>query len=201
MFVTHFQSVLENLNLTIFCCRNVLRIKSQFYSHWSNNQPKLSLLHKILFLWNSVFITCVMHVGHTYNFNKAPPEITHAFGVGYDYDSVMHYSSTAFSKNYQLKTIVPKVGNSYKHCHIYCLCQCFIINYITWIVWLMDGAYADKNYWICQFNKKENTFCEFANHENYVVLYIIYVSICFYVSVETIERWNIGYYWRNIPRK
>ncbi|KYN01688.1 PREDICTED: zinc metalloproteinase nas-4-like [Cyphomyrmex costatus] len=46
--------------------------------------------------------------GHTHNFNKAPPEITYAFGVGYDYGSVMHYSSTAFSRNYQLKTIVPK---------------------------------------------------------------------------------------------
>ncbi|XP_011867256.1 PREDICTED: zinc metalloproteinase nas-4-like isoform X1 [Vollenhovia emeryi] len=46
--------------------------------------------------------------GHAHNFNKAPPEITHAFGVGYDYGSVMHYSSTAFSKNYQLKTIMPK---------------------------------------------------------------------------------------------
>ncbi|KAM0734297.1 Zinc metalloproteinase nas-8 [Formica fusca] len=45
---------------------------------------------------------------HTHNFNKAPAEVTNAFGVGYDYSSVMHYSSTAFSKNNQLKTIVPK---------------------------------------------------------------------------------------------
>ncbi|KAL6428195.1 hypothetical protein ACFW04_008498 [Cataglyphis niger] len=49
--------------------------------------------------------------GHTHNFNKAPAEVTDAFGVGYDYSSVMHYSSTAFSKNNQLKTIVPK-GNT-----------------------------------------------------------------------------------------
>ena len=51
-----------------------------------------------------------MYLGHTHNFNKAQPEVTDAFGVGYDYDSVMHYSSTAFSKNNQLKTIVPKVS-------------------------------------------------------------------------------------------
>lgn len=54
-----------------------------------------------------------MYLGHTYNFNKAPAEVTDAFGVGYDYSSVMHYSSTAFSKNDQLKTIVPKVSTIY----------------------------------------------------------------------------------------
>lgn len=56
-----------------------------------------------------------MHIGHAHNFNKAPPDITNAFGVGYDYGSVMHYSSTAFSKNYELKTIVPKVSNPLEH--------------------------------------------------------------------------------------
>jgi len=54
---------------------------------------------------------CIMYIGHAHNFNKAPPEITYALGVGYDYGSVMHYSSTAFSKNNQLKTIVPKVSD------------------------------------------------------------------------------------------
>lgn len=78
-----------------------------------------------------------MYVGHAYNFNKATPEITYAFGIGYDYDSVMHYSSTAFSKNYQLKTIVPKVGDLYKH--MCCLCQCFIINYIRYMNSLITG--------------------------------------------------------------
>ncbi|KAL0119849.1 hypothetical protein PUN28_007937 [Cardiocondyla obscurior] len=55
-------------------------------------------------LWNNIA------QGHAHNFNKAVPEVTHAFGVGYDYGSVMHYSSTAFSRNNQLKTIVPKVS-------------------------------------------------------------------------------------------
>ncbi|KAG7197620.1 hypothetical protein KM043_013402 [Ampulex compressa] len=45
--------------------------------------------------------------GHSGNFDKASKETTDAFGVGYDYGSVMHYSSNAFSKNGQ-PTIVPK---------------------------------------------------------------------------------------------
>ncbi|XP_011164234.2 zinc metalloproteinase nas-4 [Solenopsis invicta] len=46
--------------------------------------------------------------GREHNFNKSTKEITTTFGVGYDYGSVMHYSSTAFSINNQSKTIVPK---------------------------------------------------------------------------------------------
>nr|XP_012146511.1 PREDICTED: zinc metalloproteinase nas-13-like isoform X4 [Megachile rotundata] len=45
--------------------------------------------------------------GHTGNFAKASKQTTDAFGVGYDYGSVMHYSANAFSKNGQ-PTIVTK---------------------------------------------------------------------------------------------
>ncbi|CAK1590548.1 unnamed protein product [Parnassius mnemosyne] len=43
------------------------------------------------------------------NFKKADSEYTSGFGVSYDYNSVMHYSEYAFSKNSK-KTIEPKVG-------------------------------------------------------------------------------------------
>ncbi|CAH2237519.1 zinc metalloproteinase nas-13-like [Pararge aegeria] len=42
------------------------------------------------------------------NFKKADTKRTSDFGVSYDYNSVMHYSEYAFSKNSQ-KTIVPKI--------------------------------------------------------------------------------------------
>lgn len=48
------------------------------------------------------------HLGHENNFDKADKEKTTGFGVPYDYRSVMHYSSTAFSVNGK-KTIIPKV--------------------------------------------------------------------------------------------
>ncbi|XP_034827814.1 hatching enzyme 1.2-like [Maniola hyperantus] len=42
------------------------------------------------------------------NFKKADSKRTADYGVSYDYNSVMHYSEYAFSKNTQ-KTIVPKI--------------------------------------------------------------------------------------------
>ncbi|XP_066144375.1 hatching enzyme 1.2-like [Euwallacea fornicatus] len=48
--------------------------------------------------------------GHENNFDKADATKTIGFGIPYDYRSVMHYSSTAFSVNGQ-KTIIPKDGS------------------------------------------------------------------------------------------
>ncbi|XP_008216665.1 zinc metalloproteinase nas-13-like isoform X2 [Nasonia vitripennis] len=48
--------------------------------------------------------------GREGNFEKSQRSTTDAFGVGYDYGSVMHYSANAFSRNGQ-PTIVPRGGN------------------------------------------------------------------------------------------
>jgi Astacin (Peptidase family M12A) len=44
------------------------------------------------------------------NFDKASEKSTNAFGVGYDYGSIMHYSANAFSVNGQ-PTIVALVSD------------------------------------------------------------------------------------------
>lgn len=52
-------------------------------------------------------------LGHDNNFEKASRETTDDFGVDYDYGSVMHYSSFAFSKNGE-PTIMPKVSSRFQ---------------------------------------------------------------------------------------
>lgn len=56
----------------------------------------------MLFLFSSL--------GKESNFEKAQSETVDNQGIGYDYGSVMHYSSDAFSRNGQ-PTIEPKVSN------------------------------------------------------------------------------------------
>lgn len=46
---------------------------------------------------------------HLNNFLKAPDGFTSSFGVPYDYASILHYSSVAFSFNGN-ETITAKVG-------------------------------------------------------------------------------------------
>lgn len=45
---------------------------------------------------------------HKHNFKKYPRDVGSSFGKPYDYDSVMHYSRLAFSKDWKTPTIVPK---------------------------------------------------------------------------------------------
>lgn len=58
----------------------------------------------MLFLFSSL--------GKESNFEKAQSETVDNQGIGYDYGSVMHYSSDAFSRNGQ-PTIEPKVSNKW----------------------------------------------------------------------------------------
>lgn len=48
--------------------------------------------------------------GLEYNFVKYDSKTVTDFGVGYDYQSIMHYSKNAFSKNGK-PTMLPKEGN------------------------------------------------------------------------------------------
>lgn len=47
-----------------------------------------------------------------YNFHKYGTNRVDSRGVSYDYDSVMHYSSTAFANRAGVKTIVGKNGRT-----------------------------------------------------------------------------------------
>ncbi|XP_071440384.1 protein tolkin [Hetaerina americana] len=46
-------------------------------------------------------------VGQEYNFNKLTEEEVNSLGLPYDYDSIMHYAKTTFSKSTYLDTILP----------------------------------------------------------------------------------------------
>lgn len=52
----------------------------------------------------------MIYTGKEHNFNKYDNGTVTDYGIGYDYTSVMHYSSHAFSRNGE-PTITPKVSN------------------------------------------------------------------------------------------
>lgn len=49
---------------------------------------------------------------HSRNFQKYPRDLGSSFGKPYDYDSVMHYSRFAFSKDLDVPTITPADGKA-----------------------------------------------------------------------------------------
>lgn len=60
------------------------------------------------------FSNCSFISDHKHNFNKYNSSTVTDYGVGYDYNSIMHYSSHAFSKN-EKETLTPKVSETLKH--------------------------------------------------------------------------------------
>ncbi len=49
--------------------------------------------------------------GYEFNFHELDDSDTDSLGVGYDYNSIMHYSQRAFSRDYRLDTIRAKDPN------------------------------------------------------------------------------------------
>ena len=56
---------------------------------------------------DGTLISSFPFVVHARNFQKYPRDLGSSFGKPYDYESVMHYSKFAFSKDRDVPTIVP----------------------------------------------------------------------------------------------
>ena len=54
-----------------------------------------------------IILTLLSFLEHAHNFKMYPRDLGSSFGKPYDYDSVMHYSKYAFSKDLKTPTIVP----------------------------------------------------------------------------------------------
>ena len=54
-----------------------------------------------------IVLTLLSCLEHAHNFQMYPRDLGSSFGKPYDYDSVMHYSKYAFSKDLNTPTIVP----------------------------------------------------------------------------------------------
>lgn len=90
--------------------------------------------------------------GRNHNFKKYDESTVTNFDVAYDYDSVMHYSSKAFSKNGKI-TIEPLVSReptiSNVHRSIILWFQCFVVISSIQTKWL-DNVWA----WVLRISRK-----------------------------------------------
>lgn len=79
--------------------------------NWENIKPGKTARLYLDYDWkDSISIVRIVHTGREHNFNKYDNRTVTDYGIGYDYESIMHYSSYAFSKNGE-PTITPKVSN------------------------------------------------------------------------------------------
>ena len=67
--------------------------------------------HSFCWLYVDMYFSSTLS-GMAYNFHKYGSDRINSRGVSYDYDSIMHYSSTAFANRAGAKTIVGKNGRT-----------------------------------------------------------------------------------------
>ena len=83
------------MHFTITCIKKIICHTKDFVI----SRSTLNIVHHIL-------------TGMAYNFHKYDTNRIDSRGVSYDYDSIMHYSSTAFANRQGVRTIVGKNGRT-----------------------------------------------------------------------------------------
>lgn len=114
LFGIIFQEVNNDLSiedkLNFNCFKHIKKnVKRQFLGHFIE-----LLFAKRCFRYKLGLTLCAsisFYSGKGSNFNKYSKKFVTDYGVGYDYGSVMHYSSRAFSANGEA-TIIPLVSIS-----------------------------------------------------------------------------------------
>lgn len=86
---------------------SVVKLKSSAGCGTLNN-----CLEFVLNCWISKRVFYIPFTEHSRNFQKYPRDLGSSFGKPYDYDSVMHYSRFAFSKDLDVPTIIPADGEA-----------------------------------------------------------------------------------------
>lgn len=67
----------------------------------------VAVIDRVILIPSGLSLTPFSFTVHAHNFEKYPRNLGSSFGKPYDYDSVMHYSKYAFSKDRRIPTIVP----------------------------------------------------------------------------------------------
>lgn len=92
-----------------------------------------------------LYFISFLFLGTKFNFKLLNTNTVTDYGLPYDYDSIMHYSMTAFSKSKSLATIIPKV-----HTHIHT----YIFFYFTIFSFYISMNYFHIDKWHGNWSKR-----------------------------------------------